>query len=186
MFWYWNDRLPVKSHFSLADRMVTKTNTSIIVPISNCSVSGFDVQRSSRIRVSSCQFIWGLLWQKQVSRAGASNYTSQILWGVIACPCPWYMFLTTNAKHWVCRIIYFNWSSSLVRIAMENLSNWLFHVGIQRLNVITTTAFNSPCDDTFVSVATYAFQWPQSWYKREISKYRADCQRLSCGFGSFK
>ena len=38
--------------------------------------------------------IWGLVWQKQVSRAGTSNYIPQILWDVITCPCPWYLFLT--------------------------------------------------------------------------------------------
>ena len=38
--------------------------------------------------------IWGLVWQKHVSRAGTSNYIPQILWDVITCPCPWYLFLT--------------------------------------------------------------------------------------------
>ena len=36
----------------------------------------------------------GCVWQKQVSRAGTSNYTQQILWGVITCPCPCYLHLT--------------------------------------------------------------------------------------------
>ena len=33
----------------------------------------------------------GVLCQKQVSRAGTSNYTLQYLWDVITCPCPWYL-----------------------------------------------------------------------------------------------
>ena len=34
----------------------------------------------------------GVLRQKQVSRAGTSNYIPQILWGVITCPCHWSCF----------------------------------------------------------------------------------------------
>ena len=37
--------------------------------------------------------ICGLLCEKQVSRAGTSNYIPQILWEVITCPCPWYLLL---------------------------------------------------------------------------------------------
>ena len=33
-----------------------------------------------------------IVW-KQVSRAGASNYIQQYPWGVITCPCPWYLLL---------------------------------------------------------------------------------------------
>ena len=32
----------------------------------------------------------GVLCQKQLSRAGTSNYIPQLLWDVITCPCPWY------------------------------------------------------------------------------------------------
>ena len=35
----------------------------------------------------------GVLCQKQVSRAGTSNYIPGILWDVITCPCPWYLLL---------------------------------------------------------------------------------------------
>ena len=38
--------------------------------------------------------IWGVLYQKQVSRAKINNYIPQILWEVITCPCPWYLLLT--------------------------------------------------------------------------------------------
>ena len=31
--------------------------------------------------------------QRQVSRAGTSNYIPHILWDVITCPCPWYLLL---------------------------------------------------------------------------------------------
>ena len=40
--------------------------------------------------------IWsnrGVLCQKQVSRAGTSNYIPQNLWDVITCRCPWYLVL---------------------------------------------------------------------------------------------
>ena len=39
------------------------------------------------------------LWQKQVSRGGASNYISQILWDVITCPCPWYLLLAQHTSY---------------------------------------------------------------------------------------
>ena len=37
----------------------------------------------------SLVLIWGFVRQKQVSRAGTSNYIPQYLCGVIICPCPW-------------------------------------------------------------------------------------------------
>ena len=39
------------------------------------------------------KIIWGLVCQKQVSRARTSNYIPQYLWDVITCPCPWYLIL---------------------------------------------------------------------------------------------
>ena len=44
-------------------------------------------------------FISGVLCQKQVSRAGTSNYIIPYLWDVITCPCPWYLLLTQNSKY---------------------------------------------------------------------------------------
>ena len=38
-----------------------------------------------------------MLYQKQVSRAGTNNYISQVLWDVIACPCPWYLLLAQHS-----------------------------------------------------------------------------------------
>ena len=46
---------------------------------------------------------WSLLWwlvcQKQVSRAGTSNYTPQLLWDVITCTCPWYLLLARKSSN---------------------------------------------------------------------------------------
>ena len=74
---------------------------------------------------------WGVLWQKQVSRAGTINYILQTLWDVITCPCPW-CFLCRNipqslvdhfdvfTKLYI--YIYQNYSpSKLTRCSIENL-----------------------------------------------------------------
>ena len=42
--------------------------------------------------------MWGVLCQKQVSRAGTINYIPQYLWDVITCPCAWYLLL---AQHYI-------------------------------------------------------------------------------------
>ena len=55
-----------------------------------------------------CNLKWGVLSQMHVSRAGASNYTPQILWGVISCswPASGTTFITyvlwpyMNLSHW--------------------------------------------------------------------------------------
>ena len=46
--------------------------------------------------------IWGQVCQKQVSRAGTNNYIPQYLWGVITCPCPWYLLLAHKSA---CRMM---------------------------------------------------------------------------------
>ena len=46
----------------------------------------------------SLKNMWGVLCQKQVSRAWISNYIPQNLWDVITFPCPWYLLL---AKHYI-------------------------------------------------------------------------------------
>ena len=38
------------------------------------------------------------VYQTQVSRAGTSNYTPQMLWDVITCPCPWYLRLAPSPQ----------------------------------------------------------------------------------------
>ena len=40
--------------------------------------------------------ICGVLWQKQVPRAGTMNYILQILWGVITCPCPQHLLSSST------------------------------------------------------------------------------------------
>ena len=42
-------------------------------------------------------YIW--VCQTQVSRVGTSNYIPQNLWGVITCPCPWYLFLAQHPSY---------------------------------------------------------------------------------------
>ena len=44
----------------------------------------------------------GVLCQKQVSRAGSSNYIPQHLWDVITCCCPWYILPSqhSSAQHY--------------------------------------------------------------------------------------
>ena len=41
---------------------------------------------------------WGLVCQKQVSRAWTSNYIPQYLWDVITCPCPWSLILAHTSS----------------------------------------------------------------------------------------
>ena len=43
--------------------------------------------------------VCGVLHQKQVSRAGTSNNTQQMLWGVITCPRPWYPLLAQHSSY---------------------------------------------------------------------------------------
>ena len=38
-------------------------------------------------------------YQKQVSRAGTSNYILQDLWDVITCRCPWYLLLVQHSSY---------------------------------------------------------------------------------------
>ena len=37
--------------------------------------------------------------ESEVSRAEASNYTLRLLWDVITCPCPWYLFLAHTSSY---------------------------------------------------------------------------------------
>ena len=53
--------------------------------------------------------IWGLLCQKRISRAGTSNYTPQHLWGVITCPCPWYLLLAQHSTYGTCHDDVIKW-----------------------------------------------------------------------------
>ena len=40
----------------------------------------------------------GRVCHEQVSRAGTNNYTPQYVWGVITCPCPWYLLLANASS----------------------------------------------------------------------------------------
>ena len=44
---------------------------------------------------------FGFVCQKQVSRAGTSNYIPQILWNVITYSCPWYLPLAHKSSYTV-------------------------------------------------------------------------------------
>ena len=46
--------------------------------------------------VPSWRHKWGVLCQKQVPRAGASNYIPQYLWDAITCPCPLNLLLAQH------------------------------------------------------------------------------------------
>ena len=70
-------------------------------------------------------FSWWLVYQKQVSRAGTSNYIPHYLWDVITCPCPWYMLLahksSTVRRWWLAWRVYWRlgnmgWESLLVYV----------------------------------------------------------------------
>ena len=50
---------------------------------------------------------WGVLCQKQVSRAGTSNYMPHILWGVITCAYPLYLL---QAQH--------SWNMHMIRVLL--------------------------------------------------------------------
>ena len=72
---------------------------------------------------------WGVLCQKQVSRTGTSNYTPQILWDVITCPCPWYLLLTQYSSydtwnHYTKRWIYIRTSYYMVYYNTILHSTW--------------------------------------------------------------
>ena len=43
----------------------------------------------------------GGVYQKQVSKAGTSNYIPQIQWDMITCPCPWYLLLAQHSWYHV-------------------------------------------------------------------------------------
>ena len=59
----------------------------------------------------------GLVCQKQVSRAGTSNYITKYkyLWEVITCPCPWNPLLTYKSSYG-CRVC-LAWPCSITNVA---------------------------------------------------------------------
>ena len=53
----------------------------------------YGLVRTGWINATGMEIIWGLVCQKQVLRAGKSNYIPQYMWDVIICPCLWYLHL---------------------------------------------------------------------------------------------
>ena len=84
--------------------------------------------------------IWGVLWQKQVSRSGPSNYITQILWDVIICPDSWYLLPPQHSWY-----IFF-WVSTLVP--------WQFHDCYNASEVILKFNWYWCCVTTTATTAT--------------------------------
>ena len=71
--------------------------------------------------------------QKQVSRAGTSNYIPQYLWDIITCPCPWYLLLAHNfwihssvaidALNWI-ELNFVELAHNLVQFIFENCPHY--------------------------------------------------------------
>ena len=73
---------------------------------------------------------WGLVCQKQFSKAGTSNYTPQILWGVIIWPCSWYLLLAHMS------LFLMQFSSFLVTQYVSFLAHWgrVMHTCVSKIN----------------------------------------------------
>ena len=121
--------------------------------------------------------MWGVFCQKQVSRAGTSNYTPQILWDVIASPCYWYLLLAQHASQ------AFRTSNTWWRHQMETISA-----------LLAVCAGNSPVTGEFPAQrpATRSFdiffdlglyqqlskQWRRRWFKtpwHSLWRYCNEC-----------
>ena len=63
--------------------------------------SPFDNKNDSLFAIFQIPYICGMLHQKQVSRAGTSNYTPQFLWDVITSHCSWYLFLAQHSSFYI-------------------------------------------------------------------------------------
>ena len=64
-----------------------------------CGIVRYEFRLLKNNRGRAYGYIWGLVWQKHVSRARISNYIPQILWDVIICPCPGYMLLANKPAY---------------------------------------------------------------------------------------
>ena len=73
-----------------------------------------------QLSVSWLEYFGWLVCQKQVSRAGTSNYIPQILWDVITCPCLWYLLLTHRSTY-LYHPMYID--SSLFQVSVEPWSS---------------------------------------------------------------
>ena len=69
--------------------------------------------------------------QKQVSRAGTSNYFPQYPWDVITCPCPWYLFLAQHSS--IVPTAWFHMRYVCMKVVTSELNHhhipslWIFH-----------------------------------------------------------
>ena len=64
-----------------------------------------------------------VLCQKQVSRAGTSNYIPQIARSVITCPYPWYLLL---AQHYLERMIWSWWNIVQQNVSMHGIDTFCY------------------------------------------------------------
>ena len=72
------------------------------------------------VKYQTTQTTWGLVWQKQVSRAGKINYIPQYLWDVIICPCPWYLLLACKSTY---RVTDLFWNQ--VDVTLKEMVYWV-------------------------------------------------------------
>ena len=101
-------------------------------------------------------YIWGLVCQKQVSRAWTSNYIPYYLWDVITCPCP--SFISASGTHFT------NDFSITIQI------RWKFHLALIQVLVIisqqnlahATTAQLSCHVPNIVAITLLVFGWEQN------------------------
>ena len=87
----------------------------------------FDSNYYKYLRVWST---WGMLCQKQVSRARTNNYSPQYLWYVITCPCPWYLLLAQHSSYEY-PLLVFDWNKCV------NLENHFLQFGDTRTAIET-------------------------------------------------
>ena len=106
----------------------------------------------------SLMHIWGVLYQKQVSRAGTSNYIPQYLWDVITCPCPWYLLHTEHFSYvftglkeliinhgiWVWNIME-SWSLGGLMIMVNLKLYWYIHQFVLSTHSISVIHSHYPC-----------------------------------------
>ena len=99
-----------------------RTRHSMRMHNPQCYVSG----KRPMFLVVLFQSKWGVLCQKQASRAGRSNYIPKYLWDAVICPCPWYLRL---AQHSSILPIFVRIASFALRnsynVWLKSTTNWL-------------------------------------------------------------
>ena len=79
---------------------------------------------------------WGIAWQKQVLRAGTSNYIPQILWNVISCSCSWYPLVPWNVY---IVTLHFCGSTWLTQITYREYPSAIWIVNFHKVDLGKTT-----------------------------------------------